>query len=229
MTKVYDKYLSSHFLKHNDANPLNWHWQSYDQIYGKYLPKNKNAKILDIGSGQGQFLYFLQKKGFSDFFGVDISKEAVTFCQKKVTKKVKLISDLKKFLKNYQNRFDLIVLNDVLEHFPKKEIIPNLELIYKGLKKDGQLFIKTPNAVNLTGLCLRYQDFTHEISFTENSLAQVLKIAGFENFFIFGPREGHPLKEKFHRQLMNFIFRLERGGLVNPKIFTTVLIAIAKK
>lgn len=230
MKKVFEKYLSSHFTSHNpEFNPQNWHWQSYDEVYGKYLPKNKNAKILDIGSGMGQFLWYLKKKGYQNFLGIDISKECVDFCLQKVTKKVKLIGDLKKFLSNNKNAFDLIVMNDVLEHLPKKEIVLILEKIYLALKKDGVLFIKTPNAASLTAITLRYQDFTHEISFTEYSLNQVLRIAGFEKMFIFGPKESNFLKAKIHHALVKFIFRLERGGLVNPKIFTTVLVAIVKK
>lgn len=230
MKNIFDSFLSTGFFVHQTSqNPIDWHWQSYDEIYGRYLPKNKNAKILDIGCGMGQFLWYLKKKNYQNFLGVDISKECVDFCSRKVTKKVRLINDLKKFLANNKNAFDLIIMNDVLEHFPKKEIIPILEKVYTALKKDGVLFIKTPNAASLTAITLRYQDFTHEIAFTEDSLRQILKIAGFQEIRIFGPRESNFLKTKIHHALVKFIFRLERGGLVNPKIFTTVLIAIVKK
>lgn len=228
MKKVFDKFLSSHFLNHNPSDPEKWHLESYENLYGKFLPKDKKAKILDIGSGMGQFLWFLKKKGYQNFQGVDISKECINFCQKKVTKKVKLIKNLQEFLRNNQNYFDLIVMNDILEHFKKEETLETLENVYKALKKDGSLFIKTANASNLTSFCLRNQDFTHEISFTESSLSQVLRIAGFSKIKIFG-EEGHWLKTKLHSLLMRLIYRIERGGLVNPTIFSQNLIAIAKK
>lgn len=230
MKKVFEKYLSSHFANHNpESNPENWHWQSYDEIYGKYLPKNKNVKILDIGCGMGQFLWYLKKKDYQKILGVDISRECVDFCRQKVTKKIRLINDLKKFLTSNKNTFGLIIMNDILEHFSKKEILPILEKVYTALKKEGILFIKTPNAASLTAITLRYQDFTHETSFTEFSLEQILRVAGFQEIYIFGPAESNFLKEKMHRFLMKFIYRFERGGLINPEIFTVDLVAIVKK
>lgn len=226
--KLFDKFLSTILLDANSPDVKKWRTHSYEELYGRFLPKNKNAKILDIGSGMGHFLYFLTKKGYRNILGVDISKEAVNFCKNNVTKKVKLISSLQSFLKKRKNYYDLVVLNDVIEHFKKDEIIEILELIYGSLKNNGRIFVKTFNAAALTGFYGRYQDFTHEVSFTETSLPQVLQIAGFQKYVIFG-RQGNWLKTKLHFLLMKLIYRIERGGVLNPHIFSTILIVVAQK
>lgn len=229
MKIFFDHFLSAGFLLHNNPNPEEWHLENYEQIYGRFLPKNKKVKILDIGCGMGQFLWFLKKHGYQNFLGVDISAQCIAFCREKVTKKVKLINNLPNFLAKRQNKFELIVMNDVLEHFPKQEVIEILEKVFQALKKNGQFFIKTPNAACLTAFYLRHEDFTHEGSFTESSLFQILNLFGFSEIKFSGERSGNWLKEKMDHFLMKLIFRLERGGLVNPTVFSTKLIAVAKK
>src|SRR3990167_8003994 len=48
-------------------------------ILKKYLPTN--AKILDAGCGTGGTIVYLKKTGFSNIFGIDNSKLAISFCR----------------------------------------------------------------------------------------------------------------------------------------------------
>jgi len=70
-------------------------------------------------------------------------------------------------------------MRDVIEHFNKNEIIDILDMTNRALKKGGALIIQTPNGAGIFGSRYRYHDFTHEISFAENSLRQILIMNNF--------------------------------------------------
>src|ERR1700723_1374097 len=69
-----------------------------DPSFGKLLPTNLDARILDIGCGRGHFLHYLTLKGYRSVMGVELCPEQVDFCQKTVNTNVVLISDLVAFL-----------------------------------------------------------------------------------------------------------------------------------
>lgn len=207
----------------------------YEILYGEYLPKNKNVTILDLGCGAGHFLYFLQKKGFDNFVGIDISKQQVNFCKRNISNSVKVF-DAFNFLIDKETYFDLIVANDFLEHISKERVIKLLKLIHRSLKKGGKFIIKTPNMSNLFALDSRYKDFTHEIGFTERSLYQILSVANFKSIQIYPSKTAFDLTLKGHisRAILRFfhffmkkLFALQ--GYVVPNILSTLLIAVAHK
>jgi len=195
MKTLYDSYFSTHFKRFYSDSQRGFKLSTeyFNANFRKFFPKHKDAQILEIGCGMGHLLYFLKKEGYINFIGIDISKEQIDYCQKKVTPKVKLIKSLPNFLKQYKNFFDLVVMNDVIEHLEKNDVVKALRLINNSLKINGGLLIKTANASNLWGTYVRYADFTHNMSFTQESLAQVLNLAGFNNLTFV--REIHPIHD----------------------------------
>ena len=79
--------------------------KGYYKIYKDFLPKDKNAKILDLGCGTGHFLYFTKKLGYTNYHGIDISKESVQFCIEHITKNV-TAADGYEFLKGNDEKWD---------------------------------------------------------------------------------------------------------------------------
>jgi len=235
--KVFDRFLSTGFQQSNPLSSLERIIREYDVNYSKFLPKNKSAKILDIGCGMGHFLYYLEKKGFTNFEGIDIGLEQIEFCRQHITDRVRHIKDISGYLELCSKLFDLIIMNDVIEHIPRAKIIPTLESIYKKMKDNGTLIIKTGNAASLYGFFLRYIDFTHEIAFTENSLYQVLKAIGFTKIEIFPYRSSwsfNPkrilwlLLQRIWFFILNNIYFIE-VGTDRPKILSKLLVAVAQK
>ena len=232
MKEFYKEYFNSIFSVSNILTKEEYEKMAefYNLNYGKFMPKDKNANILDIGCGAGHFLYFLLKNGYRNFLGIDISKSQIEFCKKYITDKV-LVSDAFDFLKDKNEIYDLITANDFIEHIKKEKIIEFLKLSYKSLKNGGILIIKTGNIGNIFGLFFRYKDFTHEIGFTEKSLFQVLKIAGFKEIKILGAQKKQKFLNKiFEKFLKLFLKKLYwHFGYVAPEILSPLLIAIAKK
>lgn len=177
---IYDDYFEKNFRYSNILTEKEYENVSrhYENTYGKILPSDKNAKILDIGCGTGHFLYYLNKRGYKNFLGIDVSPQQIEFCKQNVSKNVQL-ADTFKFLKRKEPDYDVIVAHDFLEHIPKSETRLFLNLVYGSLRKRGLLLIRVPNMSNPFSLDSRYRDFTHEIGFTEKSLSQLLGSTGF--------------------------------------------------
>lgn len=173
---------------------------SYGYNYKSFLPKNRRAKILDIGCGMGHFLYYLYTQNYTNFIGIDISKQQIAFikndflaCEelaesfKKISEKV-YQADAFTFLKQHESEYELIVANDLIEHIEKDKILQLFGLIRNSLKENGAFIAKTPNMGNPFSLKARYVDFTHEIGYDEISLFQILKISNFREINIYQMR-----------------------------------------
>ncbi len=145
------------------------------------LPADKNARILDIGCGFAQMLFALKKLGYNSLHGIDVSSDAVAFCQKNGLD-VTLVSGVDAYLAAEEEKYDFIIMSHVLEHIPKENAISTLAHIRRHILKDGgQFLVMVPNAQSHTGVYWMYEDFTHYTLFTAGSLMYVLRAAGFKN------------------------------------------------
>lgn len=179
----YAKYVSAHIFHRKGKATLDIFRQrsaSWQKNFGRFLPKDKNAKIIDVGCGNGALVWWLQQLGFSNAEGVDISSEQIEIAQDLGVNNVKQ-TDLRPYLKAKTCFYDMIILRDVIEHFRKEEIIELLEVCYSSLKNTGKIIVQVPNAESPFFGRIRYGDFTHEIAFTSSSLSQLLNIIGLTN------------------------------------------------
>lgn len=146
-----------------------------------FLPKEKDAFILDIGCGQGSFVGDCMRFNRINTKGIDLSKEVVAYCQNNGLP-VEHIESLEDFMENEKNKYDFIYMSHVLEHIKKEDIISTLYNIRtKLLNKNGKIFIIVPNAQSSTYSYWAYEDFTHNTLFTTGSLKYVLSASGFNN------------------------------------------------
>lgn len=233
--KVYSKYLTTHPFYSSVPLHTDGSFRFFEKNYLPFLPDEKQAKILDIGCGTGDFLAYVQKKRYKNFLGVDISKEQINFCKQHITQNVKLIDTLGEFLKKNKNSFDFILMNDIIEHIEKEQVIDTLSLVLASLKKNGVVVIRTVNLKNRWGMAVRYMDFTHTVGFTEESIKQVMLIAGFKHVALV--EEKHPIHDikSLIRVGMKYffecIYRLEyvaSFGAFNPML-SNMLITVGKK
>lgn len=187
--RIYKDYLGSIFNTGRNVDNIEKeykdHFLYFKKNYSRFLPSDKNAKILDAGCGLGHFLSFLKKLGYSNASGIDLSEELVDFCKQKGFNAE--ASDFFDYLKKNKNTFDVIVINDVIEHLFKEEIVDLLDLMNESLKKGGCVIIKTPNMANpITAASSIYIDFTHETAFTETSMKEILSVTNFKNIVVIG-------------------------------------------
>jgi SAM-dependent methyltransferase len=98
---------------------------------------SKKISILDYGCGNGSFLKYLKLNNFEDLTGFEFN------IREEKNKRITFYNDLK-CLKNSKKKFDVIVLNHVLEHI--KDPVIKLTMIKKYfLKNNGKIFIEVPN------------------------------------------------------------------------------------
>jgi SAM-dependent methyltransferase len=233
LAEKYDSYLE-HFLKMNSPTRAAFDdaWLFYSAYYKERLPRDKDAAILDVGCGMGHFLYFLQKEGYTNYCGIDVSTSQVEFVRKNISRRVQL-ADAFDYLSG-NDLFDVIVANDVLEHIPKTKTLKFLGLVHDTLVTNGVLFIRTPNMSNPFSLSTRYMDFTHEVGFTRLSLEYVLSISGFDMIEIEGAPYGvarKSLKARLGEQIARGIIDLmsKAFGYGAQPFLEVNLIAICKK
>ena len=235
--KFYSKYSSTHAqslygrLTKKDI---------YDQFgtlgsyFGTFLPKDKNAEILDIGSGSGGFVSWLQYLGYSRAEGIDISEEQVQVAKELEINNIHQ-ADALEFLPINKNKFDVVFARDLLEHLPKEQVLLIIESIFASLKPEGIFVAQTVNAENWLWGRLRHGDFTHEVAFTHSSIRQILKVFEFKEIKVFPQR---PIVHGFISLIRYIIWitheALTRGLLIAETgsgrgIFTQNLIVCAKK
>jgi len=183
---LYEHYVSRHTSLIYDISikTLERQRRAYRRYFSRFLPKDKSIKILDIGSGYGGFLYFLEKEGYKNIFGVDCSQEQVDMSQKLGIKNV-VCADIIDTLKKYSEELDMIIALDVVEHFQKDELFLLFESIICALKPGGIFIMQSPNADGIFSGRYRYWDLSHEIAFTPTSIRQILLHVGFKEVRIY--------------------------------------------
>lgn len=143
----------------------------------KYIREVKIGKVLDAGCAYG---LMLKKFPLSwQKFGLDISDYAIGVAKKKVPEALFFSRSIDGDLPFEENFFDLVLLNDVLEHLKNPEIA--LRNIYKILKRGGILYITTPNLNFVRKILLsRIDKAEHHISmFSHSRLKALIVFLGF--------------------------------------------------
>ncbi|BAZ65647.1 MAG: class I SAM-dependent methyltransferase [Pelatocladus maniniholoensis HA4357-MV3] len=206
-------------------------FKSFQRTLKNWLPTDRSIKILDVGCGEGALLTFLKEKGYNNLTGLDISEQNVAICQELGLTFVQKFDakQLNEFEK--AEEFDVIFALDILEHLPKQSASQFLKQIREKLKPNGCVVIQTPNMGSIFGCLYRYNDLSHEFGVAENTLLNLLLIAGFEsNKVEIKPQWAAStllgrLKEAYLCLLHQLIFIAEGAG--RPKIPTKNLLARA--
>ncbi len=235
---VYKDYLSQHVhFTYNNYNQkfLDNFLPIYRAYFKRLLPKDKNAKIVDLGCGCGSFLYFLNKEGYLNTLGVDCSQEQVDLAHKLGIKSV-ICENLVDTVKKHNQEFDVIVAIDVLEHFKRDELFILVKSMRDALKPGGILIIRSPNADGPFFGRYRYIDFTHEIVFTKLSITELLVRSGFHDVKVYPVNPVIHGLFSFVRYLIWQAFRYililyltAETGHFKGHIFTLNLIAVGKR
>ena len=101
----------------------------------------KEAKILEIGFGNGQLLLGLKELGYKNLFGTDFTNRVFPSL---MDKGIKLqVSNVEESF-SFNEIFDVIIMNNVIEHFldPVKVLVN----CRNNLSKDGKVILITPNS-----------------------------------------------------------------------------------
>ena len=222
----------------DDANPhlvvTRADQESFHDNFSKFIPKDPNTSILDIGCGSGRFLHYLKNRNYANIEGVDIGLQQVSIV-KNMGIKAAQISSISSFLTG--KSYDMITMIGTIEHLSKSTAWDDLKSIYVALKSNGIFLFMTPNMATLSASFRRYIDFTHEVGFSERSAAQIMTILGYRNIQITGDYiklKPHPKRIAFYyanlmlRYFMRFMYIAE-SGTDAPKIISKNLVVVGYK
>lgn len=230
MKEIYGNYVGNSFDGELQAD---FKFIQFETNYRRFFPSDLNAVLLDIGIGRGEMLSSMKRWGFVNSAGVDISESTVNHCLD-LGLECELTDDTAAWLRQRPDSFDLITLIDVLEHVRKEDIPGFLSSIRDSLKDKGRLIIQVPNMQAPESYLHRYNDITHEVGFTEHSLAQILISSGFALF------DFHPFEDTVTRnpkELVRILLRSMywhyitiirhingnlRTGILSPILFAVV-------
>jgi len=206
-------------------------------IIGPFLPPDRSIRLLDLGCGYGSFLYACQKAGYNNCQGVDTSPEQVSLAARLGLAEKVVQADLREYLRDQTEAFDVITAFDVLEHLTKPEVLEFLDQVYLALKPGGLFIMRAPNGEGPFAGRYRYGDFTHELCFTRHSLHQIMGTVGFTQVVC---QETPPVAHGFFsalryglwqiiRTTLWFCQAVETGDYRDRYIFTQNIVAVATK
>ena len=143
LEKLPDYYNSEDYISHTDGKRSLFE-KTYQTIKGVALKnklkiinfESKKGKLLDIGSGTGDFLVAAKKDNWQ-VLGLEPNEKAKTIATSKGVSFAESLSELE------NNSIDVITMWHVLEHVPNlEEYIDELKRL---IKKDGTIIIAVPN------------------------------------------------------------------------------------
>lgn len=139
----------------------------------KRFKVKKDSKILEVGSGRGEFINEFYKCGF-DTYAVDNSNSTADYFPN--INFIKLDLEREK-LPFDDDTFDVIFSKSVIEHFYYPENL--MRENFRVLKKGGMIITLTPewNFIYKSF----YEDYSHRTPFTKISLKDLKAIIGFKN------------------------------------------------
>lgn len=166
----------------NDSHYLHCARQ-YQARWKKWLPSDRSSRMLDLGCGGGEYLYYLYSEGYSAVQGIDVSANQVARAQQRGVVNVECGDVIQYVEKLQDNTFDAISAFNFFEHLTKPEVLPLLREIHRVLRPDGRLLVVTPNGVSPFSGTNRYADFSHNLSYTPNTWRQLARIVGFRQSY----------------------------------------------
>ena len=131
----------------------------HEIIFKTYLPQNKGARLLEVGSAPGLNLVYLDHTYAFDVYGVDYSEVGVklnreTFAANDINPDNCIHADFfsESFQERYRQLFDVVYSYGFIEHFTDAEdvIAKHVNL----LKPGGRLIVSVPNLRGFNRLML---------------------------------------------------------------------------
>ena len=184
----------------------------------KSLPKIKEARVLDLGCGRGEWLELLGEQGWRAE-GIDLSAIMVDVCteyglQANRTEAVSYLEQLD------DNSLAAVTGFHIIEHLPFEVLFKLMREAMRTVKPGGLVLFETPNPENvLVGSHTFYHDFTHRNPVTPTAITFLTQYVGFTNSRII---RSHPYPEEARVPGNDPLTERVNGHLCGPQDFAII-------
>jgi len=152
-------------------------WKDYTRRFGPLLAGARDRRVLDLGCADGRLVAFLREQGFTHVTGVD--RDAALIGRARRYSDAEFIcADATDFLRTGR-RFDIVFLLNLIEHFPRDQLVEFMTLLCRALEPGGFAVVRCPNMSHIMAAGHLADDLTHCTGLTEQSLGQLAQLAGF--------------------------------------------------
>jgi len=198
-------------------DPFNYYQKHYRIRYkGTFTPKKKHIfraahaavgrfnllkhllkprwRVLEVGSGGGEFLYLLNKLGY-DAFGIEPNEGYAEYARSEYQLDIQT-----GFLQNTQfeeNSFEMVTLWHVFEHMDNPTEI--LKKIHSFLVTGGLLVIEVPNVESICQSPNNIFHTAHLYNFNQSTLSRMAERAGFSVVEKEIPGDGGNIRQVFKK------------------------------
>jgi 2-polyprenyl-3-methyl-5-hydroxy-6-metoxy-1,4-benzoquinol methylase len=234
-------------IRAQNNNNFKWEWQNIDNFLNQesalvaekqyiiVLPKDKNAKILDIGFGDGWFMAACVRMGYTNIYGADFfakkKAERITDSCEAIKEVFDIEESIGDFLLTINQKFDYIHMSHVIEHIPKHYLFYHVDALYRSLEKDGILLLRTPNMESPRAMSSLFVTLTHEYGFSDSNLYSLLYISGFDEICFHNLNKAKTIKQLigkcirepflFYLKIKNRLFGVNHFGQYDSELIVT--------
>lgn len=236
---VYKNYTSTSVLTGIDVDKFTkWSHRYFKAYILPHIPTNKECRILEIGCGYGRYTTLLSNVlHYKNTIGIDISEEQIAFARSNFGLTNVFKADALEYLRtNSSEKYDVVILMDVLEHLELAYAVELLQQINLSLDRGGKLIIQVPNGLSPLKPIF-YGDVTHVRAFSVNSMSQILRMAAFEDFKSYAiPPLVHNVRSLLHRIIWStlispliYVFVVLSHGSSVGGVYSSNLLSVANK
>lgn len=214
--KLYERYHAKSGVSRKVVERTNFTYINILSILDQYISTG-GLSVLDLGCGVGSLSFYIASKN-NRVVGVDISEKAIAIANESLD--VIEYGDRVKFfcrkieLLNENNKFDLVLASEILEHIPNDTLV--LKKINFYLKNNGILILTVPSSnapLYKYGLLKNFdKSVGHLRRYSAISLQNKLTRNYFKVFNLY-KREGFLRNLLFTNSKFNYLIRFLRGFL----------------
>ncbi len=237
--RIYEHYVKSHpaLAGQRTLADLEPRRPYLEKLIREHFPAERGATIIDTGSGHGALLHFARAAGYANMIGVDGSPQQVALAAQLGIEGVREGDVMETLRALADESQDAVVSFDVIEHFTKEEAVAFVDEVLRVLAPGGRWIVHTCNGEPPFFGESRHGDFTHEVTYTNASMQQLLIASGFRQVRGF---EDQPVPHgvrsavrwflwKLFRAVMRLYIAAETGDTGRGAILSRNFLAVALK